>query len=170
MPVVLETPALSLPACGSELGTAAVSGAALSATAAVQTKTVGPVLNAARVDPELRPIADPALLANAVALGAQHLLSGSLDLAGIAPATLAIRQEAGPIRSIAIDVNLKPNLHELLGDLSTTLNLKLLCAWWRNPHLLIAYLPHVYFFVIPVAIGDCLAELGQYDQAEASYA
>lgn len=31
------------------------------------------------------------------------------------------------------------------------------------------YLTHLYAYVLPVAIGDCLHELGQFDKAEASY-
>ncbi|MHC1729121.1 MAG: hypothetical protein AB9866_24515 [Syntrophobacteraceae bacterium] len=42
---------------------------------------------------------------------------------------------------------------------------------WRiaNTSTTAFYLTHLYAYVLPVAIGDCLHELGQYDKAEASY-
>src|SRR5262249_53208376 len=77
--------------------------------------------------------------------------------------------ETGPAQTIAVDNNLTANLKGLLTTISTTADFAVLTGWRRNPHLLIAYLPHVYFFVIPLAIGDCLAGLGQFDEAEKSY-
>ena len=35
---------------------------------------------------------------------------------------------------------------------------------------MIAYLPHMYFFVIPMSIGDCLLGLGSLEEAEQTYA
>jgi Tc toxin complex TcA C-terminal TcB-binding domain len=34
---------------------------------------------------------------------------------------------------------------------------------------LVAYLPHLYFFVIPMAIGDCYLAMGDFQRAEDSY-
>jgi len=33
----------------------------------------------------------------------------------------------------------------------------------------VAYLPHMYFFVVPMAIGDCLEGMGSYAEAESYY-
>lgn len=56
-----------------------------------------------------------------------------------------------------------------LQTLSTTADVGLLTAFVATPIQMVAYLPHMYFFVIPMSIGDCYLGIGNLKQAEEQY-
>ena len=64
------------------------------------------------------------------------------------------------------------NVHGFLQALSDTKDIDLLHSmlWPVDATRIVAYLPSMYFFVIPMAIGDCLAGLGNLEQAASTYA
>ncbi|MGL5823973.1 MAG: hypothetical protein ACRCYU_03915, partial [Nocardioides sp.] len=51
----------------------------------------------------------------------------------------------------------------------TATTLKALAGWDLVPTTFVAYLPHLFFSVLPIAIGDTYRALGQYSQAVAHY-
>ncbi len=71
--------------------------------------------------------------------------------------------------TIALDANAAGNVKNFLQTLANTQDLELVAGFWLTPIQMVAYLPHMYFFVIPMAIGDCLAGLGDLAQAEEQY-
>lgn len=71
--------------------------------------------------------------------------------------------------AIALDANATANVRNFHQLLATTVDLDLLTGFYRNPVQMVAYLPHMYFFVVPMAIGDCLMGLGNLSEAEQNY-
>lgn len=57
----------------------------------------------------------------------------------------------------------------LLELIKATSDLAVLTEFAATPAQMVAYLPHMYFFVIPMAMGDCLAGLGDLEAAEKTY-
>ncbi|MCX4903451.1 hypothetical protein [Streptomyces sp. NBC_00878] len=60
-------------------------------------------------------------------------------------------------------------LRRHLEALASTKDLSLLHVQALSPPVLVAYLPHVYFFVLPMSIADTLAEMGDFAAAERQY-
>jgi hypothetical protein len=60
------------------------------------------------------------------------------------------------------------NTGTFLKTLSDTEDIGLLTNW-STPVQFIAYVPHIYFYVIPMSIGDCYAGIGNLEQACQSY-
>jgi hypothetical protein len=56
-----------------------------------------------------------------------------------------------------------------LQTLSTTADIGLLTGWLTPIHF-VAYIPHLYFFVLPMSMGDCHAGMGNLDVARQTYA
>src|SRR5690606_1003697 len=71
--------------------------------------------------------------------------------------------------SLVIDTNAERNVSTFLQNLSEIASIEILTGFWKTPVQMVAYLPHMYFFVIPMAIGDCLQGLGNLSEAEESY-
>lgn len=71
--------------------------------------------------------------------------------------------------SIALSGNVANNVAGFLQTISTTVDLGLLAGFGRSYVETVAYLPHMYFFVVPMAIGDCLDGMGSYAEAESYY-
>ncbi len=57
----------------------------------------------------------------------------------------------------------------LLELIATTRDLAVVTQFAASSVQMVAYGPHMYFFVIPMAIGDCLAGLGSLEEAEQTY-
>ncbi len=57
----------------------------------------------------------------------------------------------------------------LLEAIAKTRDLSLVTGFAASVTQMIAYLPHMYFFVIPMAIGDSLVGLGSFEEAEQNY-
>ena len=69
---------------------------------------------------------------------------------------------SGANLSISLVGNVADSIKAFLQNISTTADLGLLSGFGRTYVETVAYLPHMYFFVIPMAIGDCLESLGSY--------
>ncbi len=72
--------------------------------------------------------------------------------------------------SIVLDNNAGANMLAFLQTVSTTVDLGLLTAYLFDRVQMVAYLPHMYFFVLPMSVGDCLAGMGNLQQAADQYA
>lgn len=82
---------------------------------------------------------------------------------------LTILDSDGKARRISLDSNGPKNLAVFYDNLSVTSDLGLLMGYLNNYTITVAYLTHVYHWVIPMAMGDCQAALGSYGDAEAKY-
>jgi hypothetical protein len=71
--------------------------------------------------------------------------------------------------TIILNADASANVKNFLQTVADTQNLELVTNFWISPSQVIAYLPHMYFFIIPMAIGDCLAGMGNLLQAEEQY-
>ncbi len=76
---------------------------------------------------------------------------------------------SGTTETIKLDANSVANVKNFLQTIRDTDDLRLVTDFWHTPIQMVAYLPHMYFFIIPMAIGDCLAGMGEFKQAEESY-
>jgi hypothetical protein len=56
-----------------------------------------------------------------------------------------------------------------LQTIAETKDIGLLTGWFTPIHF-VAYVPHMYFYVLPMSIGDCYAGMGNLDDARQSYA
>lgn len=70
---------------------------------------------------------------------------------------------------VDLDENAGKNLSTFYRTLSETADVELLTGYLRGYTHTVAYLTHIYSWVIPMAIGDCHAALGSFDEAEAEY-
>jgi hypothetical protein len=71
--------------------------------------------------------------------------------------------------TIQLGANAATSTTAFLKTLSTTKDVALLTNWLSSVQF-VAYLPHLYFFVLPMSIGDCYAGMGNLDDARQSYA
>ena len=71
--------------------------------------------------------------------------------------------------TLALDGDAPTQMRSFLKAHAEATDLRLISAYLFNPTKIVAYLPHMYFFTIPMAIGDCLAGLGDLDEAIATY-
>ncbi len=71
--------------------------------------------------------------------------------------------------SIVLDQSAVANTKSFLTTLSATKDIGLLTNW-MTPLQFVAYIPHMYFYIIPMSIGDCHAGMGNLEQARQSYA
>jgi hypothetical protein len=82
---------------------------------------------------------------------------------------LTILDGANKPQRVALDANGAKNLGTFYETIRTTSDLALLMGYLRGYTVTVAYLTHVYFWIIPMAIGDCFAALGSYAEAESEY-
>jgi len=105
-----------------------------------------------------------------------------LDSSVLAPTLIATQvvNEAVPVKTfvaqsltdnaeIVLDANAATNSKAFLQKLSTTKDVGLLTRYLTDPTQMVGYLAHMYFFVIPMSMGDCLAGIGDLDAAIAQY-
>ena len=71
--------------------------------------------------------------------------------------------------TIVLDANGPANVKSFLTTISTTQDLQIVQGYFASSTQWVAYLPHMYFFVIPMAMGDCYAGMGNLKQAEQEY-
>jgi hypothetical protein len=76
---------------------------------------------------------------------------------------------AGAESSISLAGDPKANVTKYLQALTDTTDLKLVQPWTLSYVETVAYLPSMYFYAIPMAIGDCLVGLGNLAEAETTY-
>lgn len=82
---------------------------------------------------------------------------------------LGIIGSLGDPHQIVLDAHAHANLNAFYDKLSETRDLGLLTDYLTAHTTTVAYLPHVYFWIVPMAIGDCHAALGSYAEAEKEY-
>lgn len=82
---------------------------------------------------------------------------------------MTIVDSAQKSHSIRLDGNAARDLGRFYSTLQKTNDVGLLMGYLQVPTVMIAYLTHVYSWVIPMAVGDCLAALGSYEGAEREY-
>ncbi|MBV9354974.1 MAG: hypothetical protein JO023_05550 [Chloroflexi bacterium] len=70
---------------------------------------------------------------------------------------------------IVLDAGAAANSKAFLQQLAITTDVGLLTRYLVDPVQMVAYLPHMYFFAIPMAMGDCLAGMGDLDAAIGQY-
>jgi Tc toxin complex TcA C-terminal TcB-binding domain len=81
----------------------------------------------------------------------------------------SILDGAGNAVSISLEANPVASFRDFYSQLATTLDTELLHGYAGGHTQLVAYLPHLYFFVLPMAMGDCHAAMGDFEQAEEMY-
>jgi hypothetical protein len=76
---------------------------------------------------------------------------------------------AGTKASISLAGDVTANVKQYLQAIADSSDLALVQPWNLSYIEKVAYIPSMYFFVIPMAIGDCLVGLGNLKEAESSY-
>jgi hypothetical protein len=106
-----------------------------------------------------------------VATATPQLISATY-LGTLAPERTYTIAGAKASASLALTGNLATNVRSFLQTITdaTDISLVLGAAWSIDATQMVAYLPSMYFFVIPMAIGDCLAGLGNLEDAASTYA
>jgi hypothetical protein len=99
---------------------------------------------------------------------APELIGSRFVAAASAQKSLTIQGLAASA-TIQLDANATASAASFLKTLSTTKDVGLLTSF-LVPVQFVAYLPHLYFFVLPMAIGDCHAGMGNLEEARQSYA
>jgi hypothetical protein len=102
---------------------------------------------------------------------APELISASY-LATLPPDRTYTLAGATASASLALTGDLVANVHGFLQTITATTDVSLLLGAVRaaDSTQMVAYLPSMYFFVIPMAIGDCLMGLGSLEEAVSTYA
>lgn len=83
--------------------------------------------------------------------------------------TFSVYGDNAKAYKVKLDGNARTNLNQFYNTLSTTRDIGILMGYLTNPTVTIGYLTHIYCWVIPMAIGDCLAGIGSYEEAETEY-
>jgi hypothetical protein len=79
-----------------------------------------------------------------------------------------LQGDGGPL-SIGLGANAAQNLTKFYEQLEGTADISLLHAYAVTGPTLVAYMPYLYYFVLPMAIGDVYAAMGQHARAEQEY-
>lgn len=95
------------------------------------------------------------------------LLALRYATAKIPASQVVLKSEAG-LHVIDLD-DAGNGIRDHLQLISTTHDLAMLHVQAHDPSVLIAYLPHLYFYVLPMSIGDTLASMGDFAEAERNY-
>ncbi len=107
-------------------------------------------------------------IAVADGVAAPALLGLSLVRPGAVTKALVV-QGSSAAESIVLDAQAPANVQKFLKAISVTTDLGLLTNYLFDPVQMVAYLPHMYFFVLPMSIGDCYAGMASPAQALAQY-
>lgn len=77
--------------------------------------------------------------------------------------------EGQEMQHVTLDRRAAANLGQFFEAVQKTNDLGFLMGYLTTHTVTVAYLTHIYFWVIPMAIGDCHAALGSYEEAESEY-
>jgi hypothetical protein len=118
-----------------------------------------------------QPVTEVSLTTSAlnVAGAERTLLMGATYIQRSSQEKSYIIQGAESTVSIALNATAANGISRFLRTLSTSADLGLLTGYLTTPVQMIAYLPHMYFYVIPMCIGDCLTGIGNLDEAAQTY-
>ena len=67
--------------------------------------------------------------------------------------------------SFSLSGNLTTNIKKMYLDLSKTKDLGILNGYKYTPTQMVAYLPHMYFYLLPMAMADCEIGMGKLEAA-----
>jgi hypothetical protein len=71
--------------------------------------------------------------------------------------------------AFALDDNAAENLARLHTLRAGTVDRSLLHGFYANTAITVAHFPTIYYFVLPMSMGDCFAEMGDFDLALREY-
>lgn len=83
--------------------------------------------------------------------------------------TFTLLDGKGATIKVALNDSGAGQLTSFYNQLATTSNLALLQGLALPYTTMVAYIPYIYFFVLPMSIGDCLMEIGNFSEAEDCY-
>jgi hypothetical protein len=163
----------------SRSGDAAGSTSSLAAATAIQTQqkmfpvtAVKAVPSIARIGTVGTAVAVKAATAAAPDATAAPRLMSSSFFATLPPERTYTLAGAKDTASLGLTGDLPTNMRTFLQKItdSTDISLVRSAVWSGDPTQTVAYLPSMYFFVIPMAIGDCQLGLGNLEDAASTYA
>jgi hypothetical protein len=106
---------------------------------------------------------------SALADGPVQLLAPAIVSQAQATRSLTLLTDDNTAISILLDQNGAANLKGFYQTRIQTSDLGLIYGWSAGYPILMGYLPHMYFFVLPMAMGDCYAAMGDFTRAEQQY-
>lgn len=138
---------------------------------AMRTVNVPPSGHGAIVAPVLHgiPRAAAALEVSTPEFGSSGLISKGFLSGTATAAALVLYGGAGQRVEIALGDQATANLTNFYEKRVALEDIAILTGIHATYTQLVAYIPHIYFFVIPMAIGDCHLAMGDFDRAEAAY-
>lgn len=98
-----------------------------------------------------------------------NLLAATLFGQGKSAKQMTIVDSSETAHRVRLDANASNDLGDFYATLKETRDVGLLMGYLASPTTTVAYLTHLYSWVLPMAIGDCLAALGTYEEAEKEY-
>jgi hypothetical protein len=93
------------------------------------------------------------------------LLMGLKFIAGTTPQKALTIKGTTSDASITLDNSAAANVGGFLKTLAITNDIGLLTGWLSPIHW-VAYIPHLYFYVIPMSMGDCHVGMGNLEEAQ----
>lgn len=138
--------------------------------------TIGNVSRNTRVLTRTQNVSDPGLRATSIIetpkvfsfnQAAPELIGTKYVAEAISQKTMTIAGISSSL-SIKLDSNSLANAKAFMTSMSTTKDIGLLTGWQR-PVQFVAYIPHMYFYAIPMSIGDCHYGMGNLQVAFDSY-
>ena len=100
--------------------------------------------------------------------GAPELMGMRFIIGGTPQKTLTVRGSATQATIVLDAANGAASMKNFLTTLSQTDDIGLLTRWHWPIHF-VAYIPHLYFFLLPMSIGDCHAGMGNLPEARDAY-
>jgi len=82
---------------------------------------------------------------------------------------LGIINKDGAMVSIALGAQADASLNNFYKQLQVTKDPRMLMNYLEHHTVTIAYLTHIHSWVLPMAVGDCYAEMGSFKEAEKEY-
>lgn len=127
------------------------------------------LLNVNRAAMEMRPVAATAFAARAISTSDTPALMTLQYIKDTVPQKTLKIQGMATTAAIQLDSNAAANAKMFLQTIADTVDLGLVTSFVYTPIQMVAYIPHMYFFVIPMSIADCLMGMGNLPEAEKEY-
>jgi tetratricopeptide (TPR) repeat protein len=116
-----------------------------------------------------RACCEPPVLVNATTLAQRVPSLRAADAIRRRPGTELVFGTGDGTQRISLTGDLRRGLEEFHAQREKLADPDLLDGQTFGPSVLVAYLPHVRSFVVPMAVGDCHVGMGDFDAAEQSY-
>lgn len=98
-----------------------------------------------------------------------ELIASSMFAQRKTPKQMTILDSKQAVHQIRLNEHAAGDLAQFYTTLQRTRDVGLLMGYLQSRTITVAYLTHVYSWIIPMAIGDCLAAIGSYEAAEQEY-